>query len=193
VRTSVAGARILVRNTVVGRSPLAAPVKLDSGPAEIETEADGYFPAKKSVDLPGGAALAVELELHSRDTTGQLSVSASAIGAEVTVDGKRIGVAPVELNIARGTHEVQVRHPDFRLYQTSTVVPAGGAREVKATLQSKSVVQQWWFWTGVAVVVAGGVALAVAETRERAPDSGTIPPSQIYIKSPPAGPALFHF
>jgi hypothetical protein len=183
IRTNVEGARVLVRDTVVGKTPMVGPVKLVAGPATIEIEAEGYYAGKKSVDLPGGGELTVALDLFSKSTNGILSVTSSAAGSEVLVDSKRIGIAPVELNVTKGTHQVVVRHPDFRLYETSTVVPAGGSRQVSATLQSASVLTRWWFWGAVGAVVAAGVVVSVASTTERPPDSGTIAPGQLGTES----------
>lgn len=190
--TSVDGARILVRGTVVGKSPLAGPLRLAAGPADVEIEIDGYFPAKQSVELPGGGELRVDVKLFSRTTTGVLQVKASVPGGEVFIDERRIGVAPVELNVTKGTHRIAVRHPDFRLYETSAVVDAGESKSVLATLQTKPIVTRWWFWTGVAAVAAAGVVVTIAAITERAPDVGTIAPGQLSTASHDGG-ALFHF
>ncbi|MEO7330491.1 MAG: PEGA domain-containing protein [Minicystis sp.] len=193
VHTNVEGARVLVRSTVVGKAPLAAPLRLASGPAEVEIEADGYFPAKKSVKLEGGAELRVDLDLFSKASTGVLAVKASSPNAEVLVDGRRIGVAPVELNVPKGTHRITVRHNDYRLYETSAVVDPGSTRTVNVTLQSKSVVTRWWFWTGVGAVALAGAAVTIVAVSERAPDTGTIAPGQLSTASFSGGPALFKF
>lgn len=190
--TNVEGARILVRSTVVGKSPLSGPLRLAAGPADVEIEIEGYFPVKKSVELPGGGELRVNLDLFSKATTGVLQVKASVPGAEVFIDERRIGVAPVELNVTKGTHRIAVRHPDFRLYETSAVVLAGGSKNVLATLQTKPIVTRWWFWTGVAAVAAAGAVVTVAAITERGPDSGTIAPGQLSTASHDGG-ALFHF
>jgi PEGA domain len=188
VRTNVDGARVLVRSTVIGKSPLAGPIKLLAGPADIEIEADGYFPAKKSVKLDGGSALALDFALFSRATTGVLSVTTKAAGAEVLVDDKRIGIAPVELNVTKGTHRVVVKHPDFRVFETSAVVPAGGSKSVTAILQPPSVATRWWFWTAVGAAAVAGATVAIVATKERSPDTGTIAPGQLTPTS-----ALIHF
>jgi len=190
VRTNVAGARVLVRNTVVGRSPLPAPVRLNAGTAEVEVEADGYFPAKRTVQLPGGTDVTVTMDLFSRETTGVLSVSASSAGAEVLVDGRRLGVAPLETNVASGSHRVMVRHPDFRTFETSVVVPAGGSRAVTANLQNPSVFTRWWFWGGVGAVAAAGVVVAIAAVSERPADSGSIAPGQLRTSTQVATPSM---
>ena len=194
VQTNVEGARIVVRNVVVGKSPLAAPLKLVAGPAEIEVDAEGFFGAKKTVTLEGGTTQTVRIDLFSRTTTGVLTVLASASSAEVLVDGKRIGVAPVEVNVPKGTHRITVRHPDFRVYETSAVVPAGGTKAVTATLEAKSVATRWWFWTGIGAVAAAGAAVTVAAFTERAPSTGTIAPGQLPTGAPRGGGAtVFEF
>lgn len=179
ITTNVEGARIVVRSTVVGKSPLPAPLELVSGPAEIEIDAEGYFPAKKSVVLAGASELKVQFDLNSRATTGMLAVKASVPHAEVLVDGKRIGIAPVEVNVAKGDHKITVKHPDYRLFETAAVVEAGRTKTVTATLQTPPIVRRWWFWTIVGAAVAGGAAAAIAGSIERPPDSGTIAPGKL--------------
>ncbi|NUQ79890.1 MAG: PEGA domain-containing protein [Polyangiaceae bacterium] len=187
ISTNIEGARVLVRNTAVGKAPLQKPVRLTAGTAEIEIDAEGYFPAKKIVELPGGSAISVHLDLFSKATTGVLAVKTSAKGAEVIIDGKRIGIAPLELNLAKGSHRVVIKHPEYRVYETSAVVEAGRTKIVNATLETPSIVTRWWFWTTVGVVAATGAAVAIIAVSPRPADTGTIAPGQIEIPSPPAG------
>lgn len=194
IQTNVEGARIYVRNVVVGKAPLSKPLALVAGTAEIEIDAEGYFPAKKTLDLEGGTEQTLSVDLFSRATTGVLVVKASEKAAEVLIDGKRVGLAPIELNVQQGAHRIVVRHPDFRQYETSAVVPAGSNKVVTAALQSKSVATKWWFWTGVGAVAAAGAVVTYAAVTERAPDSGTIAPGVISTEAfGVASPVLFHF
>jgi hypothetical protein len=192
VQTDVPGARILVRDSVVGKAPLPAPIRLTAGRATVEVEAEGYFPSKQTVELPGGGALTVQAKLFSRTTTGILSVRASAKGAEVLVDGKRVGIAPVDTNVSSGNHKVLVRHPEHRDYDTTAVVAAGSTRTVVADLQSPSPLTRWWFWSGVGVVALAGVAVGIVATTERSPDKGTL--GQMSAPNAASGtPVLFRF
>jgi hypothetical protein len=194
VKTNVEGARIVVRDTVVGKAPLPKPIRLTAGAATIEIDAEGYFPAKKLVELPGGSSLNVDLNLFSKATTGVLSVKASVKGAEVSVDGKRVGVAPLEVNVPKGPHRVVLKHPDYRLYETSTIVEAGRTKNLDAALQSASITTRWWFWTTIGVVATTGAAIAIVGVSSRPVDSGTIAPGQIKVPSPPAGnPMIISF
>jgi hypothetical protein len=191
--TNVEGAKFLVRSTVVGRAPLPAPLRFTAGPAEIEVEAEGYYPARKSLDLKGGEEIAVELTLASKSTTGVLSVQASAPHAEVLVDGARVGIAPIEVNVPKGEHKISVRAPDRRPYETAAVVPAGGTRTVVADLQASSVARRWWFWAGVGAVVAAGAGVAIAAASTRHADSGTIAPGQLHTGTAAFSAPLLRF
>ena len=185
--SNASGARILVRGSVVGRTPLAAALALNSGPAVIVVEADGFFPFERELLLQGGAQLELRADLVSRATTGVLQVDADARGASVWIDGKSAGAAPSETFVSAGAHSLLVRaanHPDE---ERLVVVGAGERKAVLVKLRDPAVWTRWWFWTGVAVVAAGGVVLGVAATTERAADRGDINPGQV---SSPLSPAL---
>jgi hypothetical protein len=99
---NVSDARVLVRGSVVGKTPLAAPLALTAGPARVAVEAEGYFPFERELTLPGGETLELRAELVSRATTALLRVSADAKGASVWVDGKSLGAAPSESFVGAG-------------------------------------------------------------------------------------------
>jgi hypothetical protein len=179
IKTNVNGARVLVRDKVVGSTPFDAPLVLPAGKADIAIEAEGYFPYRKQVDLPGGGALALDADLSSKATRGLLVVKTEVLGAEVLVDGKRIGVAPVEASVAPGTHTIAVRHRDHRDYDTSVVMKAGETRDVLAKLEPPSIATRWYFWTGIGAAVLAGAAVTVVVLSERAPDRGDIAPGQL--------------
>jgi hypothetical protein len=179
VKSDVAGARVLVRSTVMSRLPLGEPLRLSSGKAEIDVEAEGYFPYHAVIELPGGGELTVEARLFSKATTGLLAVRASAHGSEVFVDGKSVGMAPVELNVPGGNHPIQVKNPDFRDYRTTVVVPSGSRKEVDARLLPPSVLTRWWFWGSVALALATAGAITAAALTERPADRGDIAPGQL--------------
>ncbi len=183
VQVDVPGARVLVRSVVVGVSPLGRPLRVSAGQAEVEVEADGYLPFKKQLDLPGGGAATVDAHLLSKDKTGVLVVHTSAPGAEVAVDGKRLGAAPVDATLPAGEHVIVIRHPDFREFTTSVALRGGERRVVDAQLQSPSVVSRWWFWTGLGIAAVAGGTIGYVATKEKSPSTGTIPPGTIKVPS----------
>jgi hypothetical protein len=183
VAANVPDARVLVRSTVMGKLPLAEPLRLTAGQAEIEVEADGYFPFHTVLDLPGGGEAVVDAKLFSKSTTGLLVVRASAPGSMVYVDERRVGLAPVELNVPGGNHRIRVTNIDFRDYETTAVVATGTRKDLDVKLLPPLIVTRWWFWGSVALVGAAAGAIGYAATTERAPDRGDILPGQIKTSS----------
>ncbi len=183
VTCSVPGARVLVRSTVMSKLPLATPLRLSAGKAEIEVEADGYFTFHKAVDLPGGSEMTVDAKLFSKSNTGLLVVNASALGSTVFVDELKAGIAPVELNVTGGAHRIRVNNLDFREYETITVVPAGTRKDLDVKLQPPLIVSRWWFWTGIALAGVTAGVIGYAATTERSPSRGDIAPGQVRAPS----------
>jgi hypothetical protein len=193
VTSDVPGARVLVRSTVMSKLPLATPLRLSSGRAEVEVEADGYFTFHRTVDLPGGSEITVEAKLYSKATTGLLVVNASAVGSTVYVDAAKAGLAPVEMNVPGGAHRIRVTNFDFRDYETITVVDAGKRKDLDVKLLPPLVVSRWWFWTGIALAGATAGVAAYAATTERAPSRGDIAPGQLRAPSAWHGVTVLSF
>jgi hypothetical protein len=59
------GARVLVRDRVVGTTPLPG-TRLPAGSATMQVELEGFFPVTREVVLPAGGALELSLDLHAR-------------------------------------------------------------------------------------------------------------------------------
>ncbi len=190
VSCKVPGARVLVRNTVVGTTPMDRPVALPSGKAVVEIEAEGYFPFRRAVDLPKGGVLLIEAQLVSRSTTGLLVVRTSVPGADVFVNGRALGVSPVETFVDAGDHTIAATHPDWRTTETSTTVAAGQRKEVNLALKPPGLTSRWWFWAGIGAVVISGVAVGIALNTERGAGTGDIAPGRV---SGPLSPALVGF
>ncbi len=188
IKVNIAGARILVRDKVVGKSPLELVLLLKAGPASVIIEADGYFPYQADVNLPGGGMYVVDAQLSSKEKTGRLIVQAPKTNVSVSLDGRSLGQAPLETITAAGTHKILARHPAHSDYETTVIVKAGEDRTVMVTLGDPPVYKRWWFWTAVGVVVAGGTATTIALVTEQPPTSGDIPPyklrSSFYVVTP---------
>jgi hypothetical protein len=177
--SNVRGARVLVRGRLVGTTPLA-PIRLNSGAAAIEVVGDGYHPFKHSVTLQGGGQAAVHAVLHSKNTTGVLEITSPIAGADVFVNGSRLGSAPAQTVLKAGEHRVLVRRQGYEEAETTAVILAGRTTRLDVPLdQPPPITARWWFWTGVGVVVVGGIVLTAALLTERDADRGDIPPGQV--------------
>lgn len=128
---------------------------------------------------PGLLALARQHVVSLKGQVATILVQVKEPGAAIVVDGKEVGVTPMDVpyRVMPGAHAVVVRKAGF-LPATAAVTVAAGQRLVRRmTLKkpsSKVVVRQvvyqirrkprkGWpvFWTGVAATAALGAALAV--------------------------------
>jgi hypothetical protein len=181
IRCDTRGARVLVRERVAGTTPLATPLDVDSGFAAIEVDAEGYEPYKRDVDLAGGTQTILDVVLVPRKLTALLRVESTAASALVSIDGAPVGNAPIEQVVTPGTHRVAVHRAGYEDTESSVVVLAGEHKDLTLDPQKNApVYAKWWFWTGVGVVVAGGVATAIALTTDKAAAKGdSFSPGQV--------------
>jgi hypothetical protein len=186
IRCNVDNARVLVRDKIVATTPLEGPIRVNAGQAAIEVVADGYHGYKQTFELPKGGSITVDVELTLRDARGVLLVATTPTGSDLRIDGQAFGRTPVEASLAAGNHVVVVSHDGYENKQTNAVVVEGQKKSIDVALdKNPSIFAKWWFWTGVAVVVAGAVIITVAVTTEKSAGHGDIPPGQV------AGPLRF--
>ena len=115
----------------------------------------------------------LDVQLVPRKMTALLRVGSTAASAFVSIDGSPIGNAPVEQVVAPGTHKVAVHREGYEDTESSVVVLAGEHKDITVEPQKNApVFAKWWFWTGVGVVVAGGVATAIALTTDKSASKG---------------------
>jgi hypothetical protein len=177
VTTPVEGARVLVNDKQVGITPIASPIGLAAGHLSIEVFAEGYFPMRREVDLPGKGSRAVDFPLVSRDTSGLLVVRSHVSATRIRIDDRMLGLAPVEAGLVAGAHRIVAESDGHDDASTQIVLGAGEKREAWLDPAGRpALYARWWFWTAVGVVVAGGVVTYVALTTDRATTSGSYSP-----------------
>jgi hypothetical protein len=159
---------------------------------QISQEASDYTVRVGSVDAAGdvvgevshvcricrqselGGAVTAAVDAFVAAAPGHLSVVSTPSGAAVWVDGAEAGVTPLDLELAAGTHEVEVRAEGHQEARDAIEVEHGGVHRSSFTLQARSRgvsprTEEVLGWTGVAVGVAGlaaGIALVVLDERE---------------------------
>jgi hypothetical protein len=174
-----AGAAVVIDGRAAGTAPLP-PLRLPAGQHTIEVSAEGYRGARKEVLVSAGTALQVKIALQALPRLGLVRVESPWPKAVVSVDGRRVGAAPVDLSLPAGGHTLLVEGPGAQPYRSELVVAAGQRRTVQVTLERPPLRlhQRWWFWT-LGVIAAGGVAAALAvPLSTQAPDPlvGTLAP-----------------
>jgi len=131
----------------------------------------------------------------------RVAVSCNVKDAVVAVDGKKVGITPLETNVymAAGTHHFTVRLPGYSVYSkrvklqpgrhlqlsVSLVSEEAVVRSIKATdarrSRSTPIYKKWWFWTAAGVVVVGASTAAIISTQQDGTVDGTMPPGQIQL------------
>jgi len=170
--TFVAGLASPGRAAPLGAGPeLRARLRADPGLHVILVSKQGFADVvRRETWAPGrGARLALVLDR----LPGRIAVTSAPAGGVVTLDGLDVGEAPVALERAPGLHHVRVRQRGYVPYDVDVSVRAGEALSLDAKLskESPSLLGRWWFWGGVASVVAGAAVVTyfVARPEPTAP------------------------
>jgi hypothetical protein len=181
IHCDLAGARVLVRDRVVGTTPLGGTIDLEAGKATLEIDAEGYVPYKRDLDLKGGTTTAVDAQLTPRGSAAFLRVGSTAASAQVFVDGKLLGNAPVEATIEAGTHKIALHREGYEDVESTVVLAVGEHKDVTLEPQKNApITTKWWFWAGVGAVVVGGVVVTYAALKEKPAGQGdSFSPSQV--------------
>ena len=114
----------------------------------------------------------VDAQLQARKVDALVLVKTRP-SADIAVDGKPIGRSPLELRLPAGYHVLLAEAEGKDPQKVTMTLALGDRRELDLELNARpGIASRWWFWTGIAVVVAGGVAGTVALTTERSADPG---------------------
>ena len=180
VRTREPGARLVVRDRqVAGAIDREIRVRTRAGAATVEVIADGFEPFRRDVTLPSGGTLVVDAVLVSK-SKDPIIVVRSRPPAEITIDGKAIGRAPLDMRLAPGSHELTASASGYVDETVGMQLSLGEKRNVDLDLrETPPITSRWWFWTGVAAVVVGGVVTVYALTTERSPSRGSFNPGSV--------------
>jgi TonB family protein len=139
VETEPPGAAVMVNGETQGSSPLdLADVPL--GSYEIKVELKGYEPKTQGLDLteeaPNGE---VKIALvKAAPTTGLADILSTPFGADVNVDGAKVGLTPLTgLRLKPGTHQVEVSREGYEPWSGTLLVQVGKRSRLDASLRAK--------------------------------------------------------
>jgi hypothetical protein len=179
VTCNVDGARLLLRDTIVGTTPLTSPLRTNTGTGTLEVTADGYLPFRQELALTPGSIAEVVVTLAPRAAAGVLAVASTSPASRVFIDGQPFGLAPVDAPLAAGAHRVLLKTDGYLDIDTSTTVSAGAKTELSLHPEKKTgILGQWWFWGGVGVVAVTAGVIIYALVKERPADTGTFGPGR---------------
>jgi hypothetical protein len=161
------GATVRVDKQVVGTIPLRAPVRLPAGKHTLKITKRGYTEYLDVITIRRNKTTTLDIDLLPM--AGILIVTASVEGAQVYVDGKFVGQAPLEAEVEMGERTVRVKKPGY--YDFIRTIKSIAGQELALAVQLKAMpvgstpyrpppppppkwYEKWYVWAGI----AGGVA-----------------------------------
>ena len=120
----------------VGNAPWSG--SLREGMHLVEAKKNGYRSQRKTIRLSQQQKLDVAFgELVA--ILGNLSVNYKPFGADVYVDGKKLGQSPRVFNgLLVGNHQVEVRKDGYATYKKSVMISEGQTASISGTLSSNT-------------------------------------------------------
>jgi tetratricopeptide (TPR) repeat protein len=179
VRTNAPNARLLVRQKDEGIINIEKRLSMRAGTASVEVDAEGYESFRREVDLSAGSTITIDARLMPKKRDA-LVVVRTTPGADILFDGKQLGRAPLQLRAAPGAHELVARADGYYDEKVPMTLALGDRRDVELEMRSTpGITSKWWFWTGIGLVVAGGVATGIALTTEKPHSTGSFAPGSV--------------
>jgi len=137
VRANVPGAKVEVDGVGVAELPLKQPLRLASGEHIVGVYATGYLPERRPVSVFGKSKAALDLQLSPLEgQPAQITVRANVLDAEVWIDDKLVGLAPLPASIpvAAGDHRVEGRRTGYKTASRQLALGEGSTGEVDLEL-----------------------------------------------------------
>jgi len=131
-------ATVEVDGVEVGHTPLAKPIRVGSGSHVVAVEAPGFLGSRREVTLAGQLTETIAMSMQPTDTRmAQLVVTTALSGAEVVVNGKRVGATPLPASIAvpPGKVTVEIQRAGYLTASQTISLDEGARGEVKLTLE----------------------------------------------------------
>ncbi|MBR6827702.1 MAG: PEGA domain-containing protein [Prevotella sp.] len=142
IRCTTVDADVYVNNEFFGKAPWQGTLK--AGNYEVEARLPGYRSNRQIINLTESERRTIEIPALQA-ITGNLDVNYDPMGAEVWMDGKKLGQSPeIFRNILVGRHEVELHKSGYQpkeetvdIQEGQTLV-LGGKLEVSAAGQTSS-------------------------------------------------------
>ena len=130
--SSAAGSRIYVNGEDKGASPWTG--RLSAGQYVVEARQASHRSTSQRIDVVRGKEQRIELDAPT-PIYGTLNVTSRPVGADVYVDGTKVGTTPdVFTTILEGTRTIELRKSGYAAYAAEVNVTEGKVSDLSATL-----------------------------------------------------------
>ncbi len=134
VVSNPSGAEVFIDFVHRGTTPIALH-SLPKGTLKVMVKKEGFDPWESTVEIVPLKKVQVSADFLTN--YGELNISSDPSGADVTVDGKKVGKTPLSLKkIKKGAHKINIYKSRFGAWKQEILVEASKVSEVNATLVS---------------------------------------------------------
>jgi hypothetical protein len=170
INCTTQGAEIWVDGEKAGTVPLAEPLPFSPGDHTIKVIKPGFAPFIDVFKIDKRKNTQLDIELVP--ISGVLKVSANVEQANVFIDGKFVGQAPLTVDMGVGAKAIQVSKGGYKDFFQNVESVAGQEMSIQVSLEELPAganpykvaaapppkwYEKWWVWTAA----AGGVAVLV--------------------------------
>lgn len=140
-------------------------LEVNPGIHVLHLSAKGFSDVLLNKSWSPGAS--VELPVDLAQLPARIHVDSDVANAIVRIDGKDVGVAPIDTERPAGEHRIEVEKTGYVTYAATVRTDPGGRADLRARLvvENVAITKRWWFWTGAVAVVGGGIAATYILTR----------------------------
>lgn len=131
ITASVDGATVEIDGKVVGQTPLK-PHAVSSGNHKVKIKKLGFMEHAETVRV--GNAKTAQVVADLLPAAGVLKITCNVNGAQVQVDGKNIGKAPLEAEIKMGKRTITVSSPGHARFKTVVQAAPGNIYPFEVSL-----------------------------------------------------------
>ncbi|HWA73390.1 MAG TPA: PEGA domain-containing protein [Polyangiaceae bacterium] len=129
------GATLTIDGNEIGRTPFIEPISIDVGRRKVALQKDGFAISEKSIDVVQGSEVNLVLNLTPLLKTGTVSISVSgAPNATLFMDGRELGPAPYNGEVAEGPHTFEARAVGYYSTRQTSEVPYGKSLRLSLSL-----------------------------------------------------------
>lgn len=130
INCNVSDYKLYINGTQVDST---VPSVLPLGEYDVVILKNGYMEWSQHVTL-NTDTVSIDANLQKDLQIGTVIVSADVDGGTVYIDGKEMGITPIELNLPYGSYELDVEKSGYRRFST-TIMVSSGATYVRAELE----------------------------------------------------------
>lgn len=136
ITSEPSGAQVFVDDRFIGYTPLR--YGAEAGNRLVNVVQEGFDTYEATITVTGGQTREVQANLRSQQRTGQVVFESNPQGAEVYVNGQRIGATPTgAVTLSEGSHQARFVYGGFDETMVSFTVNAGGTQRVSAELRAQ--------------------------------------------------------